>query len=84
MTLNDASERHKSAQQISLDLLQGAEQVNDFEVSAKLLQLQTQLQASFQTTALVSTSRWSTSSKRGVSKRKTPGANVPGVFLVER
>ena len=54
VTLNDASERHTSAQQISLDLLQGSEQVNDFEVSAKLLQLQTQLQASFQTTALVS------------------------------
>ena len=54
VTLNDASERHTSAQQISLDLLQGSEQVNDFEVSAKLLRLQTQLQASFQTTALVS------------------------------
>ncbi|MGI9414934.1 MAG: flagellar biosynthesis protein FlgL [Hyphomicrobiales bacterium] len=54
VTLNDASERHTSAQQISLDLLQGAEQVDNYEVSAKLLQLQTQLQASYQTTALVS------------------------------
>jgi hypothetical protein len=53
-SIQQASERHFSAQQISLDLLQQKEGVDDYEVGTKLLRLQTTLQASFESTSLLS------------------------------
>ena len=53
-SLQDAHDRHSAARQVSLDLLQKSEGVDDYEVSAKILRLQTQISASFETTALLS------------------------------
>jgi flagellin-like hook-associated protein FlgL len=52
-TLQVTAERHNSAQQISLTLLQQKEGVDDYEVGTKLLRLQTTLQASFEATSLM-------------------------------
>ena len=52
--LQDTAERHTVAQQVSLDLLQGKEGADNYEVSAKILTLQNQISASFETTALLS------------------------------
>jgi len=53
-SLQDARDRHTAAKQVSLDLLQKKESVDDYEVSAKILRLETQLSVSFETTALLS------------------------------
>lgn len=53
-SIEDARERHEATRQVSLDLLQQKEGTDDFEVSAKILRLQTQISASFETTALLS------------------------------
>jgi len=53
-SLQDTADRHGIAQQVSLDLLQGKEGADNYEVSAKILSLQSQISASFETTALLS------------------------------
>ena len=53
-SLQNASERHTASQHVSLSLLQEKEGTDDYEVSAKILQLQTQIATSFETTALLS------------------------------
>jgi hypothetical protein len=53
-TLPDAHDRHSATQQVSLSLLQEREGTDDYEVSAKILRLQTQIAASFETTSLLS------------------------------
>lgn len=52
--LDDTQQRHNAAQQTSLDLLQRKEGSDDFEVSAKILRLQTQISSSFEVTSLLS------------------------------
>jgi flagellin-like hook-associated protein FlgL len=53
-TMKDASTRNASRQVTLEDMLQGIEQVDPQEVATKVLALQTQLQASLQTTAMLS------------------------------
>jgi hypothetical protein len=53
-TMKDASTRNASRQVALQDMLQGIEQVNPQEVATQVLALQTQLQASLQTTAMLS------------------------------
>ena len=53
-TMKDASTRNASRQVTLQDMLQGIEQVNPQEVATQVLALQTQLQASLQTTAMLS------------------------------
>ena len=51
--LDDADARHTAARQVSLDLLQTKEGADDYEVSAKILRLQTQISTSFEITSLL-------------------------------
>jgi len=53
-TMQQASERHDASRDLSLDLLQQKEGVDDYEISARLLSIQTTLQASYETTSLLS------------------------------
>lgn len=53
-SLQDAQDRHDATKQYSLSLLQEREGTDDYEVSAKILRLQTQISASFETTSLLS------------------------------
>lgn len=51
--LDDADSRHTASRQVSLDLLQVKEGSDDYEVSAKILRLQTQISTSFEVTSLL-------------------------------
>jgi hypothetical protein len=53
-TMKDASTRNAARQVTLQDMLQGIEQVNPQEVATQVLAMQTQLQASLQTTAMLS------------------------------
>jgi flagellin-like hook-associated protein FlgL len=53
-TMKDASTRNASRQVTLQDMLQGIEQVDPQEVATQVLAMQTQLQASLQTTAMLS------------------------------
>ncbi len=53
-TLQDAQDRHNATKNFSLTLLQEKEGTDDFEVSARILRLQTQISASFESTSLLS------------------------------
>jgi flagellar hook-associated protein 3 FlgL len=53
-TIGKASERHKALNAVALDLVSHVEQADPHEVAVKLLQLETRLQASYQTTAMLS------------------------------
>jgi len=53
-SMSAAQDRHKQTSTIITDFLQSIEGVSNDEVAAKLLALQTQLQASLQTTAMLS------------------------------
>jgi flagellin-like hook-associated protein FlgL len=53
-TMKDASTRNASRQVTLEDMLQGIEQVDPQEVATQVLAMQTQLQASLQTTAMLS------------------------------
>ncbi len=52
--INNASERHEASSAVLDDLIAGHEQADIYEVSAKLLALQTKIQASLQVTASLS------------------------------
>ena len=52
-TYGAAQERHVATKQIAEDALAGVTQADDEEVAVKLLQLQTQLQISYQATAMI-------------------------------
>lgn len=52
--IDNAVQRHRETRSATEGLLEKFEEADDFEVSAKILQLQGQLQASFEATALIS------------------------------
>lgn len=52
-TLNKTAERHASSRNIALTFLSDIEQADPYEVSAQLLQIQTQLDASYQVTSML-------------------------------
>ena len=54
LSISAAKDRHKQTSAILTDFLQSVEGVSNDEVAAKILTLQTQLQASLQTTAMLS------------------------------
>ena len=53
-TMQDASERHGATKNMLLDAIDGVEGVSKEEASMSLLDLQTRLQASYQTTSMLS------------------------------
>jgi len=53
-SVEKANERHQLTEFTTADLLGQFEQADNFEISAQILQLQTQLQASFETTSILS------------------------------
>lgn len=53
MTLKAASERHKQSNATLSDLLQSLEGVSNDQVATQILAMQTSLQASLQTTAML-------------------------------
>lgn len=53
-TINAAKERHRSTESLLLDALDGAEGVSKEEAAAGILELQNRLQASYQTTSILS------------------------------
>jgi len=52
-TLQSAAERHRQTESTLAGMLDGIEGVSDEEVAAQILALQTRLQASLQTTAML-------------------------------